>query len=176
MRGWVKGGKEAEQIMKGKYIKYLILILSLSVVIIGFTIHKNEDKVFNGGFISSYWIEGENNNVYLVSIDLESGYSQEEIEFFTNIATRKRKKEIDISEVGKLGNPTHEMRVFISEKSTGITKWVFDFKLWVKENVGYIQSDDNENLGKINELNDEEYKFLLNSLLKYHSAEEIFKK
>lgn len=162
--------------MKGKYIKYLILILGLLVVIIGFTIHKNADKVFNGGFVSSYWIDGENNNAYSVNIDLERGYSQEEIEFFTNIATKKRKKEIDISEAWELGNPTHEMRVFISEKSTGITKWVLDFKLWLKEDVGYIQSDDYEDLRKINKLNDEEHKFLLNSLLKYHSAEEIFNK
>ena len=162
-------------IMKDKYIKYLILILGILVVIIGFTIHKNADKAFNGGFISSYWIDGENNNGYSVNIDLERGYSQEEIELFTNIATKKRKKEIDISEAGKLGNPTHEMRVFISEESTGITKWVFDYKLWLKEDVGYIQSD-NDNLRKINKLNDEEHKFVLNSLLKYHSAEEIFKK
>jgi len=162
--------------MKDKYIKYLILILGLLVAIIGFTIHKNPDKVFNGGFISSYWIDCENNNGYSVNIDLERGYSQEEIELFTNIATKKRKKEIDISEAGKLGNPTHEMRVFISEESTGITKWVFDYKLWLKEDVGYIQPDDNDNLRRINKLNDEEYKFVLNSLLKYHSAEEIFKK
>lgn len=162
--------------MKGKYIKYLILILGLLVVIIGLTIHKNADKVFIGGFISSCWIEGENNNGYSVNIDLERGYSQEEIEFFTNIATKKRKEEIDISEAGKLGNPDHEMRVIITEKSTGIAKWVLDFKLWLKEDVGYIQPDNNENLSKINKLNDEEHKFILNSLLKYHSAEEIFKK
>ncbi len=104
--------------MKDNYIKYLTLVMGILVVIIGFTIHKNAEKTFNGGFISSHWIDGANNNGYSVNIDLERGYSQEEIEFFTNIATKKRKKEIDISEAGKLGNPTHEMRVFVSEKST----------------------------------------------------------
>jgi len=159
-----------------KYIKHLILILGLLAVITGFAIHKSADKFSVGGFVSSYWIEDDDQAGYSVNIDLKRGYSQKEVEFFTAIVTKKRKSEISISEVENLGTPTHDMRVIITEKSTGISKWVLDYKLWLKEDVGYIQSDDSNRQREIYKLNKDEHKFILNSLLKYHSAEEIFMK
>ena len=75
------------------------------------------------------------------------------------------------------------MTVYISEKSTGITKEKLDFNLWTYKDKGYIQfikdEDVNntrlENLNGISKLENKEYQFLTKLLSKYHSLDDIFK-
>ena len=158
-----------------KYIKYMIPILVVLAILVGFIEYKKSNKEFIGGFISSKWINESNETAYMVSIDLDNDFSKDEVKYFSSIATKKRKYEVDTSQIIDLGNPTHEISVYREENSTGVTDLVLKYNLWLFEDMGYIQSKKNID-SKISKLDTDEYEFLLNSLLKYHSREEIFKK
>lgn len=157
-----------------KYIKYIVSILVLLTILIGFTLCKKANKEFIGGLISSNW-ENRNGEIgYMVSVDLDSGFSKDEIKYYANIATKKGRNQLDISKSINLGNHTHEMTVYREEKSTKTTDLVLNFNLWLYKDVGYIQSKNKKN-GKIYKLETEEHKFILKALLKYYDEERIFK-
>ena len=166
-----------------KNTKTIIISLILLTAFIGFTLNRNIDKEFTAGLISSHWLNENNKNSYGITIDLESGFSRDEIEYLGSIATKDRKNELSVTKAKDLENPNHYMTVYISEKSTGITKEKLDFNLWTYKDKGYIQfikdEDVNntrlENLNGISKLENEEYQFLTKLLLKYHSPDDIFK-
>lgn len=165
-----------------KYNRRVVLILIIIAIVIGFNIYINAtDKEITGGALSSHWLNEDNKNIYLVNIDKENGFAKSETNYFANIGIKKRKSEIDIKKAEKLGNPNHDMVLYLTEKHTGISDGFLDFNIWLYKDEGYIQPRDYKDtvltdLSKISKLEDEEHKFLVKVLLKYHDEEDIFKK
>jgi len=94
---------------------------------------------------------------------------------------KKRNSEIDITKACKLGNPNHDMVLYITEKYTGISAGFLDFNIWLYEDEGYIQPREYKDtvltsLTNISKLEDKEHKFLVKTLLKYNDEEDVFKK
>jgi len=167
-----------------KNTKITIFLLTILIGFIGFMMDRNKGKEFTGGIISSHWLNENNNNPYGVIIDLESGFSREEIEYLGDITVKGREKELDLINAKKLGNPNNYMTIYTLDKSTGLAGEQLNFNLWLYEDTGYIQfikdEDINntrlENLNGISKLENEEYKFLTKTLLKYNSSNDILKK
>lgn len=167
-----------------KNTKIIIILLIISIGFIGFMMDRNKGKEFTGGLISSHWLNENNKNPYGVLIDLQSGFSRDEIEYLGDIITKGRKNVLNIINAEKIGNPNNYLTVYILDKRTGIADEPLNFNLWLYEDTGYIQfikdEDINntrlENLNGISKLENEEYQFLAKSLLKYNSPDDIFKK
>ena len=166
-----------------KNTKIIIVLLIILIGFIGIIMNRNDDKELIGGLISSHWLNENNKNPYGVNIDLESGFSREEIEYLRDIITKGRKNELDVTNAKRIGNPKNYLTIYISEKRTGISDESLNFNLWLYKDKGYIQFMEDEDINNtrleklngISRLKNEEYQFLVEALLKYNSPNDIFK-
>ncbi len=89
-------------IIMRKNTKTIIISLILLTAFIGFTLNRNIDKEFTAGLISSHWLNKNNKNPYGITIDLERGFSRDEIEYLGSIATKDRKNELSVTKAKDL--------------------------------------------------------------------------
>ncbi|WGX74452.1 hypothetical protein QJS64_09445 [Paraclostridium bifermentans] len=89
-----------------------------------------------------------------------------------NLCLSKRKNGVDVtSQKAKiLGTPTNTIGLHISNKLEFVSSKAYYYYIWLGSNKGYIQ---NKEETKIYSLSNEEYKFLIDCYLKYHSYDEI---
>lgn len=148
--------------MNKKRIITVFLVVIIALVSVKLFIKSNERY---GGAVISGSIGGFN-------LDTTEGFSKDDESYIMNMCLSKRKNGVDVTsqKAKALGNPTNTIGLYLYNKLAIGSSQVYDYYVWLGINNGYIQ---NQEETKIYSLSDEEYKFLIDCYLKYHSYDEI---